>query len=67
METTKNGLSPYEKTFFDKMRNYISLPIYFFGSVQRPDYFPGLSDIDIDIFTFDEKTTIIKLQKFLNM
>ena len=67
METTKNDFSPYEKTFFNKMSNYIGEPIYFFGSIQRCDYFPGLSDIDIDIFTFDEKTTLIKLQKFLNM
>ena len=67
METTKNDFSPYEKTFFNKMSNYIGEPIYFFGSIQRSDYFPGLSDIDIDIFTFDEKTTLIKLQKFLDM
>jgi hypothetical protein len=67
METTKNDFSPYEKTFFDKMSNYIGEPIYFFGSIQRSDYFPGLSDIDIDIFTFDEKTTLMKLQKFLDM
>jgi predicted nucleotidyltransferase len=67
METTKNDFSPYEKTFFNKMTNYIGEPIYFFGSIQRCDYFPGLSDIDIDIFTFDEKTTLIKLQRFLNM
>lgn len=67
METTKNDLSHYEKIFFDKMSNYIGEPIYFFGSIQRSDYFPGLSDIDIDIFTFDEKTTLIKLQKFLDM
>jgi hypothetical protein len=67
METTKNDFSPYEKTFFSKMSNYIGEPIYFFGSIQRSDYFPGLSDIDIDIFTIDEKSTIIKLQKFLDM
>jgi predicted nucleotidyltransferase len=67
METTKNDFSPYEKTFFNKMSNYIGEPIYFFGSIQRCDYFPGLSDIDIDIFTFDEKTTLIKLQNFLDM
>ena len=67
METTKNDFSTYEKTFFNKMSNYIDETIFFFGSIQRFDYFPGLSDIDIDIFTFDEKTTIIKLQKFLNM
>lgn len=67
METTKNGLSPYEKTFFDKMSNYISEPIYFFGSIQRSDYFTGSSDIDIDIFSIDEKGIIIKLQQLLDM
>jgi predicted nucleotidyltransferase len=67
METTKNDFSPYEKAFFNKMTNYIGEPLYFFGSIQRSDYFPGLSDIDIDIFTFDEKTTLIKLEKFLDM
>jgi hypothetical protein len=61
METTKNDFSPYEKTFFNKMSNYIGEPIFFFGSIQRSDYFPGLSDIDIDIFTFDEKTTLMRL------
>ena len=66
MENTKNNLSPYETNFFNKMSNYIDTPIYFYGSIQRPDYFPGLSDIDIDIFTFDEKTVILKLQKFLD-
>ena len=51
METTKNDFSPYEKTFFNKMSNYIGEPIYFFGSIQRSYYVPGKSDIDVDIFT----------------
>ena len=51
METTKNKLTPYEKDFFDKLRNYIDKPIYFYGSIQRDDYLPQASDIDIDIFS----------------
>ncbi len=66
METTKNNLSPYEKTFFNKMNNYIDLPIYFFGSIQRDDYIPNSSDIDIMIFTDNIKSTVTKIQCFLN-
>ena len=39
----------------------------FFGSVQRRDYFPGKSDIDVDIFTENEKSTMIKMQHFLKV
>jgi hypothetical protein len=67
METTKNNLTPYEKDFFDKLRNYIEKPIYFYGSIQRDDYFPQMSDIDIDIFSDNEKSTIILIQNFLNL
>jgi len=67
METTKNELSPYEKDFFDKLKNYIDKPIYFYGSIQRDDYFPQQSDIDIDIFSDNEYSTILLLQNFLNL
>jgi len=67
METTKNQLSPYEKDFFNKLRNYIDKPIYFYGSIQRDDYFPQMSDIDIDIFSDNENSTLLKLQNCLNL
>ena len=67
METTKNKLTPYEKEFFDKLKNYIDKPIYFYGSIQRDDYFPQLSDIDIDIFTDNVFSTLNLLQNFLNI
>lgn len=67
METTKNKLSPYETIFFDKLRNYIDKPIYFYGSIQRDDYFPQLSDIDIDIFSDNVNSTINLLQNFLDL
>lgn len=66
METTKNEMPEYNKIFFDKLRNYLDTKIYFFGSVQRPDYFPNGSDIDVAIFTDNIKSTIYKLQNFLN-
>ena len=66
METTKNEMPEYNKIFFEKMKNYLDTKIYFFGSVQRPDYFPTSSDIDVAIFTDNIKSTISKLQNFLN-
>ena len=67
METTNNKLSRHENEFFQNLKNYIDLPLYFYGSVQRYDYLPQYSDIDVDIFTNDEKSIIIKLQNFLNV
>jgi hypothetical protein len=67
METTKNELSPFEKVFFQKLSEYLNEPIYFYGSIQRDDYFPQLCDIDIDIFSYNEKDIVLKLQNFLNL
>jgi hypothetical protein len=67
METTKNTLSPYENIFFTTLSNYLETPMYYFGSIQRNDYFPKSSDIDVDIFTENEQSTIIKMQNFLHL
>jgi len=67
METTKNELPPYAKQFFDKLGKYLDTKIYFYGSIQRDDYFPMSSDIDVDIFTDNESSTITKLQNFLGV
>ena len=67
METTKNNLTPFEQDFFKKLRNYIDKPIYFYGSIQRADYFPQKSDIDIDIFSNNVSSTLYLLQNFLNV
>jgi len=67
METTKNKLSPYETIFFNKLSNYLDSKLYFFGSIQRYDYFPGISDIDVDIFTDNVSRTISQIQNYLNL
>jgi predicted nucleotidyltransferase len=67
METTRNKLTKQEKQFFYKLSNYLDTKLYYFGSVQRGDYFPSSSDIDVDIFTDNEQSTIIKLQNFLDV
>jgi predicted nucleotidyltransferase len=67
METTRNKLTPYSKHFFDNLSNYLDTKMYFFGSIQRSDYFPNSSDIDVDIFTDNEPGTIMKIQNLLNI
>jgi hypothetical protein len=67
METTKNKLTEYERDFFHRLGSYLDTKLYFYGSIQRVDYFPQSSDIDVDIFTDNESTTILKLMNFLNV
>lgn len=67
METTKHEMNRYAKNFFLKLGIYLDTPIYYFGSIQRDDYFPGKSDIDVDLFTDNESSIIIKLQSFLHL
>ena len=67
METTKNEMSQYAKEFFLKLGNYLDTQIYYFGSIQRDDYFPKSSDIDVDLFTDNESSIMIKLQNFLGV
>jgi predicted nucleotidyltransferase len=66
METTKNIMPEYNNIFFNKLKNHLDSKIYFFGSVQRDDYFPIGSDIDVALFTDNIKSTIFKLQTFLH-
>jgi len=67
MEYTKNEMPPYAKQFFYKLGNYLDTKIYYYGSIQRNDYFPNSSDIDVDIFTDNESSTISKLHNFLGV
>ena len=67
METTKNKLSSYESDFFNKLSNYLDTKLYFYGSIQRDDYKPGHSDIDVDIFTDNIDSALIKIQNLLNV
>ena len=67
METIKNKFTPYESHFFNNLRIYLDTPLYFYGSIQRNDYISQQSDIDVDIFTENEKSTILKLTNLLHI
>lgn len=67
MDEIKNRLTINETIFFENLSKFIDKELYFYGSIQRPDYIKGKSDIDIDIFTDNESSTINKLCIFLNI
>lgn len=67
METTKIKLPKNSEVFFKNLRSLLQTKLYFFGSIQRYDYFPGSSDIDVDVFSDNISSTISKMQHFLHI
>jgi predicted nucleotidyltransferase len=67
METTKNKMTDFAEVFFNKLSKYLDAKLYFFGSIQRSDYIPQSSDIDVDVFTDNENSTLAKVQNFLGV
>jgi len=67
METTKNKLDPSVRIFLKNLSAYLNTKLYFYGSVQRNDYILNESDIDIDIFTDNVESTILKLSHYLHV
>jgi tRNA nucleotidyltransferase (CCA-adding enzyme) len=65
--TTKHKLSLDEQKLFNGLSNYLDVDFYYYGSIQRDDYIPGKSDIDVAIFTPNEKSILIKMQHYLNV
>jgi len=52
-------------SFLTQLGDYLGITLLYFGSVQRNDYFEGHSDIDIDVFTENEQSTLTKMQQFM--
>jgi predicted nucleotidyltransferase len=67
METTKNELPQNVKNFFYHLSEYLDTKFLYFGSVQRSDYVPGKSDIDVDVFTDNEYSLMTKMQHYLHV
>jgi hypothetical protein len=67
MENTKNKLPENTKTFINKLKNYLNTKIYFYGSIQRDDYFVGESEIDITIFSDNTEAMISKILHYLHI
>ena len=67
METTKNELPKNVREFFYHLSDYLDTKFLYFGSVQRSDYIPGKSDIDVDVFTENEYSLMTKMQHYLHV
>jgi len=67
MNKIRNDFPPNVKKFFVNLQNYLDTDLYFYGSVNSPDYVQGKSDIDVAIFTDNEYSTMAKLQHFLHV
>ena len=67
MNTIRNDFPQDLKKFFIDLQNYVDTDLYFYGSVNRPDYKHTKSDIDVAIFTDNEYSMISKLQHFLHV
>ena len=67
METTKQQLPESAKLFFDDLSRILETKILFFGSIQRDDYYPGDSDIDVDLFVENTYSTMSILQTYLHI
>ena len=66
MEQTKNKLPNDVTIFLNNLKHYVNEPIYYYGSIQRVDYYFG-SDIDVDIFSNNVDDLIIKLSHYLKV
>lgn len=65
MQTTRYRLSEPVRGFFHDMSEALQLKPYFYGSVQRNDFFPGKSDIDVSFFSGNIDLTARRLALFL--
>lgn len=55
------------KVFFNNLINYLDTDLFFYGSVNRPDYVHNQSDIDVAVFTDNEYSMMAKLQHYLQV
>jgi hypothetical protein len=67
MNNIRNDFPPDLKKFFYDLKNYLDTDLFFYGSVNRPDYVHDKSDIDIGIFTDNEHSMMTKIQHFLHV
>lgn len=66
METPKHPLTSQQSRFFSKLRSFLPEKLYFYGSILRDDFLPGLSDIDVLYFTKDDlKKTVQNAYRYL--
>jgi predicted nucleotidyltransferase len=64
MELPKHPLTHNQSIFLSNLRTFMNEPLYFYGSILRGDYLPGLSDIDVLLFSDDDTNDSKKLVRY---
>jgi hypothetical protein len=67
MDLINRRLTYNQKQFFNSFSQYINQTLYFYGSIKRSDFIQGKSDIDIDLFTENQSSTIQLVCNFLHI
>jgi hypothetical protein len=66
LEQIKNKLTKYQYEHFLELKEFLDLPLYFMGSIMRKDYIKGKSDLDVEIFTDNIRSTKLKIESKFN-
>lgn len=62
LEEVKDKLTKKQYNFFLRLKEHIDLPLYFLGSITRCDYIPDKSDLDVEVFTDNIDSTLLKME-----
>ena len=62
LEELKDKLNKNHYNYFLQLKEQINLPLYFLGSITRCDYIKDKSDLDIEVFTDNIDSTILKIE-----
>jgi hypothetical protein len=62
LEEIKDKLSKNQYDYFLQLKEKIDLPLYFLGSITRYDYIKGKSDLDVEVFTDNIDSTVLKIE-----
>ena len=62
LEEVKDKLSENQYDYFVQLKEQIDLPLYFIGSITRCDYIKDKSDLDIEVFTDNINSTVLKIE-----
>lgn len=67
LSAIQDKLTNSEQTFFKQLSLSLEEDLFFYGSILRSDYFPSQSDVDVDIFSDNETSTMYKLCTLLHL
>ena len=64
LSSVAHRLTESQYLFFSSLERTLHLPLYFYGSIQRVDYFPSHSDIDVAVLSDNVAHTVSLLHPY---